>query len=522
MGDAIPELVPSALMLLAALLLGWAWLKRTPYGVALYAVGSDPVSAAAVGVRVPLVKFATYVLAGGIYGLAGVFVSAQTGSGDPSVGNPLLLSIFAAVVIGGTKLGGGKGGPVGTVFGALVLMIIVNVLLALNVSAYFSTIAEGLVLLCAVLVSSLSRHSVLSDQLRHAFAMVVAWRAGRLVGQRQRTDRRLAFAASTSHASQPTVRPGFLERNRETLRYAVPAYVCLALVLIATQLVLGNVFANWSYWNSLLVLSTFLAILALGQGTVILTGGLDLSVPWMIGLSGVLLAGIVQGSDAALLYAIPLVLVLAACFGFLNGFGVVVLGLSPIVVTLAMNGILQGIALLYSNGTPAGFASPDLRWFMTGRLLGVTPVIFALILFVAAGVILLGRTAFGRRVYAIGNSAQAARLSGVRTGRVTILVYVLSALCSGIVGILLTGFSGQASLGMGDDYLLPSIAVVVVGGALITGGRGHYLGMVGGALLLTALQTLLAGTLLPYAYRAILFGCVVLAAVVSLRERRTH
>ena len=99
---------------------------------------------------------------------------------------------------------------------------------------------------------------------------------------------------------------------------------------------------------------------------------------------------------------------------------------------------------------------------------------------------------------------------------------MLSAVCAGIVGILLTGFSGQASLGMGDDYLLPSIAVVVVGGALITGGRGHYLGMVGGALLLTALQTLLAGTSLPYAYRAILFGCVVLAAVVALRERRTH
>jgi ribose transport system permease protein len=156
---------------------------------------------------------------------------------------------------------------------------------------------------------------------------------------------------------------------------------------------------------------------------------------------------------------------------------------------------------------------------MTGHFLGVTPVIYALVLFVAGGVLLLGRTTFGRCVYALGNSVDAARLSGVRTGRVTILVYMLSAVCAGVVGVLLTGFSGQASLGMGDDYLLPSIAVVVVGGALITGGRGHYLGMVGGALLLTALQTLLAGTALPYAFRAIIFGCVVLAAVVALRER---
>jgi ribose transport system permease protein len=520
MGDAIPGFLPSALLLLAALVLGWGWLKRTPYGVALYAVGSDRASAAAVGVRVTLIRFATYVLAGGLYGMAGVFVSAQTGSGDPTVGNPLLLSIFAAVVIGGTRLGGGKGGPVGTIFGALVLMIIVNILLALNVSAYFSTIAEGLVLIGAVLLSSVSRHSVFTDQLKSAAAAIAAWRAGKLVSQRDQTDRRLAFVArSNANTTGLVVRPRFLRQHAETLRYAVPAYVCLLCVLIATQLVLGSVFGNWNYWNSLLVLSAFLAILALGQGTVILTGGLDLSVPWMIGLSGVMLAGVVQGSDAALIYAVPMVLLVAMLFGFLNGFGVVVLGLSPILVTLAMNGILQGIALLYSNGTPSGFASSGLRWFMTGHLLGVTPVIYALVLFVAGGTLLLGRTTFGRCVYALGNSVDAARLSGVRTGRVTILVYVLSAVCAGVVGVLLTGFSGQASLGMGDDYLLPSIAVVVVGGALITGGRGHYLGMVGGALLLTALQTLLAGTSLPYAFRAIIFGCVVLAAVVALRER---
>ena len=110
---------------------------------------------------------------------------------------------------------------------------------------------------------------------------------------------------------------------------------------------------------------------------------------------------------------------------------------------------------------------------------------------------------------------------GIAVGRTLILVYVLSGLCAALVGVLLTGFSGQASLGMGDDYLLPSIAVVVVGGALITGGRGHYLGMLGGVLLLTALQTLLAGTTLPYATRAILFGLVVLGAVMALREKRS-
>ena len=105
---------------------------------------------------VKLTQFLVYVIAGGCYGLAGVFISAQTGSGDPLVGNPLLLQMFAAVVVGGTRLGGGRGGPLGTVFGAYILMIVVNILLVLNVSAYYSTIAEGTILILAVLAGSIS------------------------------------------------------------------------------------------------------------------------------------------------------------------------------------------------------------------------------------------------------------------------------------------------------------------------------------------------------------------------------
>ena len=158
---------------------------------------------------------------------------------------------------------------------------------------------------------------------------------------------------------------------------------------------------------------------------------------------------------------------------------------------------------------------------MTDHELIVTPVVLFVAVFVVVAVLLLGRTAFGRRVYAIGNGERVAALAGVPVSQTLIRVYMLSGLCSSIVGVLLTGFSGQASLGMGDEYLLPSIAVVVIGGALITGGRGSYLGMLGGALLLTGLQTLLAGSTLPYATRTILFGLVVLAAVMALREKRT-
>ena len=267
-----------------------------------------------------------------------------------------------------------------------------------------------------------------------------------------------------------------------------------------------------------MVLGSFLAILALGQGAVILSGGLDLSVPWTIGFCGILAAGLIQGSNAVTFWAAPLALGVGALIGLVNGIGVSSLGLPPIVMTLATNGVLQGAALLYSNGTPAGFASPSLRWLMTGSIAKITPLVGLMAIFILFGVTLLGRTVFGRWVYAVGNSPRASFLSGVGVKSTTIGVYVLSGFCAALVGVLLTGFSGQASLGMGDDYLLPSIAVVIVGGTLITGGRGSYIGMLGGVLLLTALETLLSGTTLPHAVRDIIYGAVVLVSVLALRE----
>ena len=301
----------------------------------------------------------------------------------------------------------------------------------------------------------------------------------------------------------------------------LPSYFFVIAVIVVTQLVFGGMLTSWHYYNSLVVLASFLAILALGQGAVILSGGLDLSVPWIIGLSGILATGYIHGSDSATIWVVPAVLAVGALIGLFNGLGVVFLGLAPIVMTLATNGILQSAALVYSNGTPAGFSSPSLRWVMTGSIGGLTPVVILVAVFVVLAVLLLGRTAFGRRLYAVGNSARVATLSGVGVGGTLLGVYMLSGVCAALVGVLLTGFSGQASLGMGDEYLLPSIAVVVVGGTLITGGRGHYIGMLGGALLLTALQTLLDGTTLPHATRYIIFGVVLLGAVVSLRDRST-
>ncbi len=519
-GDAVPGLLPRPVLVIGLLMLLWAWLKNTRTGVAIFAIGSDPGASGAAGVPVRRVQFIVYTLAGACYGLAGVVISAQTGSADPLIGQPMLLQIFAAVVVGGTVLGGGRGGLLGTVFGAYTLMLVVNALLVLDVSAYFSTVAEGAILLAAVLAGSLGRESALRQNLR---SLARWWRAraeGALASQRRGAVPAGIRLPLPAGATRPPLSARAATRHGEALRFGLPAWLGLALIVLATQWSVGGALTSWGYLNSLLVLASFLVVLALGQGAVILTGGLDLSIPWTIALCGVVLAGMVKGSDAALLHALPLTLVVGLLVGLCNGLGIVWLGVSPIVMTMAMNGILQGATLLYSNGTPDGFASPLLRAYMTDTRLGLAPVVIFVLVFVVLAVLLLGRTPFGRRIYAIGNGARAAMLAGVRVGRVSVGVYMLSGLCSAIAAVLLTGLSGQASLGMGDEYLLPSIAVVVVGGTLITGGRGHYLGMLGGVLLLTALQTLLAGTTLPHAARSILFGVVVLLAVIGLRERR--
>lgn len=516
-GAAIPNILPAPVVVLVVAAVIWLLVKNSRLGVGIYAVGSDEEAAHASGIRARFVKFSAYVLSGLFYGAAGAFISAQTGSGDPLVGQPMLLEVFVAVVLGGTLLGGGRGGCIGSIFGAYIMMIIVNILLVLNVSAYFSSIAEGIVLLLAVLAASLNRHSPIAFYLRLARDKLGARARGALASAHpgHGTAPRLPAATATM---APAI--SWLTRHRERLGTIIPAYIGFLIVLGVSQGVFGNTLTSAGYFDSLLVLTSFMAILALGQGAAILTGGLDLSVPWMIGFVGILTAGLIHGSDLIAAWAVPLGLAVGIALGAVNGLGIVLLGLPPIVMTLAMNGILEGAALLYSNGTPSGFAAPAERWFMTGHFAGPKPVVWFLAAFVLFSLLLLNRTVFGRRIYAVGSSPLVARLSAVGVGGTLVGVYALSGFCSALVGILLSGFSGQASLGMGDPYLLPSIAVVVVGGTLITGGRGYYLGMLGGALLLTALSTLLEGTTLPSAMRDIIFGLVLLSAVLTLREKR--
>ena len=209
---------------------------------------------------------------------------------------------------------------------------------------------------------------------------------------------------------------------------------------------------------------------------------------------------------------------IGAGIGFFNGILVAGLGISPIIATLATGSMLEGIALVFSHGAPIGNAPPVLLWFLNSHIGGLPPAVWFLALFVVVGTLVLNHSGFARRVRAVGNSEWVARLSGVHIRAVTISVYVLSGVCSAIVGLMLAGFSDQAYYDMGKPYLLASIAVVVLGGTRITGGRSHYIGILGGALLFTAMGSMLQTTL-PEAVRSIIYGTVLLLAVILLRDQ---
>jgi ribose transport system permease protein len=154
--DRIGGIVPVAGLIAAFLIVAWLALKRTDFGVALYAIGADETAAALGGIRVVRTKFVAYCLAGATYGLAGYMLSAQTATGNPSAGDPLLLQMFAAIAIGGTSFNGGRGGVVGAMVGAATLMLLQKVLFASGVSSFYTGIFQGSIMIIAVLIAALS------------------------------------------------------------------------------------------------------------------------------------------------------------------------------------------------------------------------------------------------------------------------------------------------------------------------------------------------------------------------------
>jgi ribose transport system permease protein len=286
-----------------------------------------------------------------------------------------------------------------------------------------------------------------------------------------------------------------------------------ALVLFVLVSLYSPGFAAPSHIATLVTVAAFTGIVAMGQTMVILGGGIDLSVPWVMNTAAMMVTGLAHGQNGPLWWAVPLILLAGAAAGTVNGLGIAYLRVPPIVMTMSVNVITQGILLIVTRGFPPPPAPKALQLVASGKL---GPVPYMLILWAAlAALVVLAerRSTFGRNLYAIGSNRVVATLSGVPIQRTIITAYAISGMCAALAGMLVAGYSRQAYLGLGDPFLFTSIAAVAIGGTSILGGSGTYLGTIAGALVLTILTGLLPIFRLDAGALRIIYGLVILATV---------
>lgn len=302
------------------------------------------------------------------------------------------------------------------------------------------------------------------------------------------------------------------------LRAVAPVLlIVFSLILIGVGERMAPGFATAPNILQLLKLASFLGLAAIGQTVVMLTGGIDLSIAWVLTASAVVFTGICNGHDANIVPAAAAAISVGLVTGFLNGFGVVKLRISPIVMTLAMNNIMLGATLIYTGGTPSGSSSPLVRALATGNV-GIVPAMVILWCLVAIiAVVAVRYTKGGRALLGVGENPRVSYLTGIRNDWVIVAAYVVCGLTTSVTGILFAAFSGASFLGMGDQFVLPTVAAVVLGGTSMFGGRGGYGGTMAAVVFTTILTTVLVIGDIPPGVRSIVFGLAVLAAILAQR-----
>ena len=297
-------------------------------------------------------------------------------------------------------------------------------------------------------------------------------------------------------------------------------FLLVALVWIVAGLALKG-FGAYGHLRYLLELSAVIGIVAAGQTLVILMGGIDLSVGAVITVTAILLPIISPDADPTGIVGIVMALAIATGIGFLNGAGAAYLRVPPIIMTLAMATFLQGLLVIVAGGSAVSVTNASVIWLGQARPFGIPAGIILWLVVSIAVLLIIHRMPIGARFLALGANPLAARLSGVSVARNTLIGYALSGFFAGLAGILILGMNRQGYVGIGDPYLLTSIAAVVLGGTSILGGRGTYAGTIPGAILLVTTTALITVVNASPGWRSIMFGSLILAVLlVSGREAR--
>lgn len=301
--------------------------------------------------------------------------------------------------------------------------------------------------------------------------------------------------------------------------------IFLALVLVCVVMsFLSDRFFTASNLGNIVSQSSIVGIAAVGATLIIITGGIDLSVGAVIGLSGMLAALFVQDGANGILGILAAIVIAVGVSSF-NAFSVTFLKLAPFIVTLATLGMARGLTLQASEATSVYDLPQEFTYLGGATLYGVQlPIIITIFAFIA-GHITLTKTTFGRSVYAVGGNREAARLSGIRVNQVIIFVYLIAGVCTGIAAMILIGRLGSATPTAGTGIEIQVIAAVVIGGTSLFGGKGSMVGTLVGVLLIGVINNGL--TLLnvsPYWVQfmqgALIFVAIVLDSANSRRLSR--
>ena len=291
------------------------------------------------------------------------------------------------------------------------------------------------------------------------------------------------------------------------------SFIAMIAVWLATITFTGGQGAG-EILTAALSFATFTIVIGLGQMMVITTGpgNVDLSIPATITLAGVVAMKIMDTDNARLIIGIVAALGASFLVGLFNYGLIRLLRIPPIIATLSSSFLILSTAISYGRGIRIK-PPPMLADFATTRLLGV-PLLAIFVLLLSVGVaLLLKRTLYGRTVLAIGQNPRAARLAGLNVDLTRFATYLLSALFAGVTGIVLSGFSGGAALNMGEGFLLAWIAVVVIGGTSVAGGRANVPGIWGAALFIYLLDTMLNTFGASAGIRLIMTGVIIIAVI---------
>ncbi|MFC4302540.1 ABC transporter permease [Cohnella boryungensis] len=318
--------------------------------------------------------------------------------------------------------------------------------------------------------------------------------------------------------------PGLALRKIRSLgnHKALVAYALAVLIFVAGQLVSPG-FGAFSNIMNVLNISALLGFIALAQMLVVLSGGegIDLSVGAMASLGAVMSSQLIGGLDGNLPLAVIVVLAVGFLIGCTSGVGIAYFKVPPLVMTLAMASVIQGAALVYTNGQPKGMASPLLKELGTGRTAGIPNLVLLWLALALLVWLFMTRTKWGNLLYGLGMNRLTTELSGIRTRVVRTVVYGASGAISAIGGMLLLSYTGTAFLDIGAAYMLPTVIAVVIGGISLAGGLGSYNGTVAGAILLTTLSSILITLNISEGGRQIVYGGILLLLLIVYGRQKT-